>query len=356
MRCHRNRVLWALGLGVCLSVCGCVVLGQPPTILDQQSVPTRPRSSQFTETVADLRITAAEVPADPVPASSDIPLVRVPPPPLQGDRPRPAPLPTPAPTTTIAVPTTTTPPAAAPALPPMQTPEELYQQARAEFGRFDSYIARLARREPGKGKKGEQILAFSFRKEPWSIRFKWLAGEGLGREVLYVKNRYENKIHTLLAAGDMPLVPAGRRISMAVDSPLVLAANRHPITDAGIGAMIDRFGQVLEANSRGDFRKGKLTSLGLQQRPDYDTPLYMVEQTVPAGADFDVPHGGRRLIGFSPETHLLVLSVLYDNKDKEIDYARFDRLMLGLNLGDDDFDPEQMGKRADTIPENAVQR
>jgi Protein of unknown function (DUF1571) len=238
----------------------------------------------------------------------------------------------------------------------MRTVQELYEQARAALAPHDSLIARLTRREPGKGKKGEQILAFTFRKEPYSIRFKWLAGEGAGREVLYVKGRHGNNIHTLLAAGDMPLVPAGKRIALPVDSPLVKAANNHSITEAGIAAIIDYTGKVLETNARDNLSLGKFTSLGLQQRLDYDGPLYMVEQSLPPGAEADTPRGGRRLMGFSPDNHLPVLSILFDERDQEIDYARFDRLMLNVKLDDTDFDPEQMGKRADTIGENAQRR
>jgi len=39
--------------------------------------------------------------------------------------------------------------------------------------------------------------------------------------VIYVKGRHENKIHTFAAAGDMPLMPAGRRIALAPDSLMV---------------------------------------------------------------------------------------------------------------------------------------
>jgi hypothetical protein len=225
------------------------------------------------------------------------------------------------------------------------TPLRLFQQATAAYARFDSYIARLTRREPGRGKQQEEVLIFYFRKQPWSVKFKWLAGEGQGREVLYVKDRYENKLHTLLAAGDVPLLPAGRKIALPIDSALVKMANRNPITQAGIGSIIDRFGMVLAACERGDFSKGKMTVLGLQRRSDYENgPLIMVEQVLPPRADDDAPRGGRRLIGFEPNLQLPVLAILYDEHNQEVDYYRFERLQLDVHLNDNDFDPEQMGQ------------
>ena len=86
----------------------------------------------------------------------------------------------------------------------------LYGEAAEHYARVDSYIVRLTRREQLNGKdKPEEVLLFKFRKDPWSVYFKWLGTEGKGREVVYVHGQYENKIHSILAAGDIPLMPAG---------------------------------------------------------------------------------------------------------------------------------------------------
>ena len=122
---------------------------------------------------------------------------------------------------------------------PLKELHRLHKLAAEQYAKMDSYIARLRRREQvGSKQNPEEVLCFKFRKDPWSISLKWLSAEGKGREVVYVKGKYENKLHTLLAAGDMPLTPAGKRISLPVDSMLVKSASRHEITDAGIGALI----------------------------------------------------------------------------------------------------------------------
>jgi hypothetical protein len=187
-----------------------------------------------------------------------------------------------------------------------RTPRELYDKAVASYGRIDSYLARYVQRNPAKKEGKEEVLVFSFRKHPWSVRFKCLNGEGEGREVLY-----SNK----------------------------------PITESGIGAMIDRFGKLVEAQERGDISPGRLEILGKTRRVGYDQPLLLVRETIPPGADPDLPKGGSRLIGFHRTLHLPVLAIVHNDIGQEVDYYRFDRLETNVRLDDKDFEPNQMARR-----------
>ena len=208
---------------------------------------------------------------------------------------------------------------------------------------MDSYIVRLTRREHVGGKNGpEEVILFKFRKEPWSLHFKWLSTAGQGREVIYVKGQYENKIHTLLAAGDAPLMPAGKRLSLAVDSPFVLSASRHPITEAGIGASVDRLAVLLDAQDRGDRRRGVLTVTDPQNRVEYPRPVEGIEQVIPAGAEPELPRGGRRLYCFDPETNLPLLVTTRNDQGQEVEYYRYDRLITPVKLDADDFNPDKV--------------
>src|SRR5262249_15477334 len=149
------------------------------------------------------------------------------------------------------------------------------------------------RREHINGKdKPEEVLLFKFRKQPWSVYFKWLGSEGQGREVVYVRGRYEDKLHTLLAAGDMPLMSAGKRMALAPDNAFVRAASPHSITEAGIGEVIQQFGQAVATAQKNGLAQSGLKPLGLQKRPEFDAPLEAVEATIPAGAEPPLPHGG----------------------------------------------------------------
>jgi hypothetical protein len=227
---------------------------------------------------------------------------------------------------------------------PLKDLRRLQKQAVAQYAKMDSYIVRLRRREQvGSKAPRDEVLCLKFRKEPWSVSMKWIGTEGKGREVLYVKNQFENKIHTLLAAGDMPFTPAGKKIALDVDSVLVKSASRHSITEAGIGALIDHFGNALDIAGRGDPKRGSMTYLGEQTRPEFPAPREAAEHLIPAGAEPALPRGGRRLWYFDPENHLPVLVLTYDHGKREVEYYYYDKFQYPVKLDEDDFNPEKMG-------------
>jgi hypothetical protein len=362
---------YALSLGASFAVLGCISLPNstpPPADL------LNPRKQAKGDAAPDLRIPAAQVaqakdiPAVPIPpvprASSETfrptgqpkppagPIVQVgaPAKPVEGPAPPPLPLqpPAPPPSGPVINPTPTEKPADPP---PVQekgeTVKRLQRQAAEAYAGMDSYIAKLTRREVVSGKaKPEEVMLFKFRKQPWSIYFKWLGEEGKDREVVYVKGMYENKIHTLLCNGDVPgfMMPADRKMSLGVDSPFVRSASRHSITEAGIGSCVEHLGKVLEAIDRGDKKLGTLADLGPQKRPEYAKPLPTIEHTIPAGFEAELPKGGKRLYGFDPESHLPVLVITHDDKGQEVEYYSYDQLLFPVKLDDADFDPKNLGK------------
>jgi hypothetical protein len=215
------------------------------------------------------------------------------------------------------------------------------------YAGIESYIVRLTRRERVNGKSpAQETIKLEFRKQPWSVHLTWLDGEAKGRESIFVKGYYDNKLHTRLAAGDMPLAAAGTRISLTPDSLLVRSASRHAITEAGIGALIERFAALVERNTRGDNSRGSLSYLGVQNRPEFETPVEAVEHLVPAGSEKDLPRGGRRWFYFDSVSHLPLLVVTQDERGQEVEYYCHDRYALNVKLGDDDFNPDKLwGKR-----------
>jgi hypothetical protein len=218
----------------------------------------------------------------------------------------------------------------------------LLEQAKTRCATLDSYIVRLTRREQVKGKANpEEILLFKFRKQPFSVHFKWLGETAKGREVIYVKGRYDDKIHTKLAAGDAPLIPAGTRWAVSPDSALARSASRHPITDAGICHCVESLAALLNAQERGDRRHGTITAIAPQRRPEFKQPVETLERVIPPGVEPELPRGGRRILCFDPDWQLPMLVVTYDETGREVEYYRYDRLQAPLNLDEDDFNPDK---------------
>jgi hypothetical protein len=335
---------------------GCVGLGDMPSDSMPANRP-RPQRSAAPST-PDLRIADNEVVAQ---ASKDIPLVPVPPPPVgAASREAPAPPAPPAEQGLTPKPPASPAPLGSRGLPTSQpdgttatptTARQLLQQAAARCATLDSYIVRLTRRENVKGKVGpEEIISLSFRKEPFSVHFKWLGEVAKGREVIYVKGRLDNKIHTKVAAGDSMLLPAGARLSLSPDNPLVRAASRHPITDAGICHCVQSLTDLLDAQERGNRRQGTLLAIAPQRRPEYPQPVASLERVIPPGVEPELPRGGRRLICFDPQWQLPMLVVTYDDKGNEVEYYRYDRLITPAHLDDDDFNPDKQWPVSDASP------
>ena len=346
----KETVRISASLVLCLLLSGCFERGSLPlgAPLDAHGIAPRPRQ---TPNVPDLRLPAESFTA------AEIPIVPLPLPPLERpaavpvSNPKPA-VPPPLPAATDAGPTLPARPAAdmPPVIPPppvgLDNARQLYKLAAERYEGMDSYIVRLTRREQVRGEnKPEEVMLFKFRKEPWSVYLKWLGPTGRGREVIFVKGQYDNKIHTLLAAGDMPLAPAGKRMALSPDNLIVRAASRHPIDEAGLGASIERIGRILTALERGDQRLGTVTDLGFINRPEFPRAVPAVEHFVPAGADPALPRGGRRLYCFDPDNHLPVLLVTRDHLGQEVEYYFHDRLQFPVRLDDNDFNPDKVWGR-----------
>jgi hypothetical protein len=331
-----------LGLLLGLTCLGCRNLAHRPAPADPAFVP----AGSPPVATGPLRI-----PGPPTAAPAPPPASPVESPPLLASTPSPSP-PRPAaapPTPNPPLPSLADPP---PALPSASAPataagvsplRRLAQQAAATYASLDGYSARLRQREQVNGKdRPEEIMLVKFRKEPWSIYFKWVGPEGQGREVVYVQGRGDGKIHSRLAAGDVPLFPAGATFAVAPDSLLARGRSRHPITDAGLGRTLDWFGPLVDAAERGDATPGGLTYLGPQTRPEFPAPVEAVEQTIPPGREPALPRGGRRLWGFAPDSHLPVLISTRDDTGHEVEYYCYEQLQYPAHFGDDDFNPDRL--------------
>jgi hypothetical protein len=300
---------------------------------------SRPRPESWNLLLAQA--TPNQTPPEPPPAPQEPRPLELPPPPTKNQN---ADMP---PSRDVAPPP---PPAATPSIEAPSSDaaanlRRLFKLADDECAALDSYICRMTRREQvNSTSKPEEIMLFKFRKQPFSVYFKWIGNEGKGREVVYVKGQYGNKLHTLLAAGDNPFQGAGSRMELAPDSIFIRRSSRHPITDAGICAILEKYGEALSA-----FEKGQRTMryLGMVKRPDFDEGVTLegAEDDMPPGADPNLPHGGRRQLYFDTVSHLPVLVITKDERGQEVEYYRFDRFQKNVKLDDDDFNPDKLWKK-----------
>ena len=223
----------------------------------------------------------------------------------------------------------------------------VYRRGYSWFQQTDSFTCRMVRREIVSGKQHpEELMSFQYKKNPYSIHFKWLGQEGKGREVVYVEGKFDDKIQTRLAAGDIPFMPAGKRMSFAVDNPLVRSASRHSVREAGFGFMLSTVGTMLAHQKEGNSKLGSVQYVGKIRRPDLGGEVEMVECKLAPGVEHTLPEGGRRLYGFDPVLGHPVLVQTFDSRGQEVEYYRYDRFIFN-GLEESDFDPETLWTKPD---------
>jgi hypothetical protein len=139
-----------------------------------------------------------------------------------------------------------------------QHPEKFPDVLRELRARYQQevhhYSARLRRRqnksETATGlSKWEQIrLSVRDQDGPWAVHMYWEKGPTNGLEALYVQGKYDDKVWV-----KHPLFRLLPPFSFSLDDPVVMKENRHPITKAGIGRLIDSLLQQCElAEAAGD--------------------------------------------------------------------------------------------------------
>ena len=228
--------------------------------------------------------------------------------------------------------------------------KRIYLRAAAAYmnPEMDAFEARLTRRESINGKPNpEEVIRFMMRKKPYSVRLKWLGTEGQGREVLYVDSL--TKMFVMPTKSDsFPLPP--RRMTFAPDDSIVRSKARHDIRDAGFSAAIKHLGTMLGEIEKNPSQRSRFRYLGAVQRPEFQSKLEALEETIPPRAEALLPQGGKRFTFWDTAPNaksagLPVLVTTYDAAAKEVEYYRFDNFMYPVRLKDEDFDPDQVFRK-----------
>jgi hypothetical protein len=143
---------------------------------------------------------------------------------------------------------TPTPKAPAADTSPMDYPIRLITEARQSFQGVRDYSCLFVKRERLQGQLGqENLIDMRVRCQPFSVYLRWMGPANLvGQEACYVAgaNNGQLRVHSTGLVGAIGFV------SVAPTDPRVMQNNRHPITDAGIGHLIDIYGERWELERR----------------------------------------------------------------------------------------------------------
>jgi hypothetical protein len=206
-----------------------------------------------------------------------------------------------------------------------QVIEEMHQA----YGRVDHYTATFLLQERIDQELGpNQQLLLKFKK-PLKIYLRWLKGKHEGRQALYPAGVDGDELWVRL-----PLLVGAVTVSLDPQSPRARKGSRHPITDVGIGKLLDF---ITENASRG-LQRGELTVEDHGQRLTFDRPARRYSLHFPAD-----PAKGyycmTALIDVDHEYRLPVYAEIFDWHGQLIERYGYLDVRLNAGLTEEDFNP-----------------
>lgn len=225
---------------------------------------------------------------------------------------------------------------AATPLDPMTEAKSIVAEGRRRYEQIDTYSCLFTKRERLKSGRvvGPQVMEMKVRTQPRSVYFKFVKPHA-GRECIWVDGGFDNKmlVHDVglgkLLAGTLKIEPTSR---------MAMEENRHPITDAGIGFLLD------ELATRWDVEmKPGLIEVSIARNAQVgDRPCIMVESIHPEFSNEYLYHKVK--VYFDQETYMPIRFEAYDwpNKKGKVELVEeymYVDLVLDGNLDAGDFDP-----------------
>lgn len=118
----------------------------------------------------------------------------------------------------------------------------LNADSKASFARVKDYIGLFYKQERINGQlQPEQTIQIRVRQQPFSVYMKWVGPQKfVGQEACFVAGKNNNQMRGKSAG---PLLGALGFVSLDPRDPKAMAQNRHPITEAGLGNLVDQIAE-----------------------------------------------------------------------------------------------------------------
>ena len=219
----------------------------------------------------------------------------------------------------------------APAVEASQDVLGIVADMKTAYARVQDYTAHFVKRERIKDKlRDAEDIQLKFR-EPGQIYMRWMGPAVPGREILFVKGRDQDRalIHE-------PKLPSSLvTILTRPDSPLVLQESRYPITDVGLGQLIN----LLATHTHRALTRGELTT---REVPAVDPSVaakteQRLELITPKTATGYLAN--RAVVTIDLATRLPVAVELFGASDELLASYTYKDLIVNPGLTDRDFDP-----------------
>lgn len=214
-------------------------------------------------------------------------------------------------------------------LPKSRDPFELLAEMERIYAAIQDYTSLFRRRERVEGKwKPEETIFLKFQK-PFKFYLRWLDGPHRGREAVYVEGDNDNKVSIHEPRGLARFVTA----VLAPDGDRVLKESRFPLSDIGIGRIIELIGKGCREEQNGE----ALSLVEREREIAQGRECQRLEAYAPPGAKDTYPLS-RILLDVDEELGLPTQVVLYDWDNVVVGEYHYSDVRLNPGLQKADFD------------------
>lgn len=204
-----------------------------------------------------------------------------------------------------------------------------WSDVASRFENVKDYAALYEKEEKAISKGERQTIKIFFRK-PFDIRLDWLDDKGkVDQTAIYQKGKNDDKV---LAKKSGMLGSMAGTMKLAPTDPLALQDSKHPITEAGLGNLIEHI--ITESKDP----QTRIDYLG-EEKTDDGRAAYKVEMTNPNKLDLTGASSARRaLIWIDKELMLPVKVEIYDSTGALLERHVFKDLKFNTSLSDKTFE------------------
>jgi hypothetical protein len=215
------------------------------------------------------------------------------------------------------------------------------ESSQAALADVKDYTAVFTKKEMIKGRLVQQVMDMKFRAKPFSVYFRYRSGAEAGRQAIYVEGKFGNK----LVVKEVGVKALAGTMYLVVDSSLVMAENRYPVTNVGIHKILDKSAAVWDRES-----KLEDAQIDLKFFPHArlgDVACEAVQLTYPKPArDFEYQ---LTRVYFDKESRLPIRAERFGwprragEKPPLVEDYAYTNLKTNVKLTDADFDPARYG-------------
>ncbi len=202
--------------------------------------------------------------------------------------------------------------------------------AEKQYAQVADYTAlMLSRERRGDALQPLERVLLKFQR-PFKVYMRWLEGPSKGREGLYVSGAYNGRFLVYEPKGVQRLFTA----ALEPNDARVLERSRHPVTDIGIGRLLEIVGE----NARRAARNGVLRVVDRGSAELHGRRVHQLESILPQDARLGY-YGYRVTLAFDDENHLPIRVIVYDWTDQMVEDYTYIELQLNPGLASQEFDP-----------------